>query len=34
MLGQKLDINLEIQRADSKKFQGEKVKIVPRSQDS
>lgn len=28
MLGQMLDIDLEIQRTDFKKFQGEKVKTV------
>lgn len=34
IIGQKLDINLKIRRSYFKKFQGQKVKIVPGSQDS
>ena len=34
IIGQKLDINLKIRRGYFKKFQGQKVKIVPSSQDS
>lgn len=34
IIGQKLDINLKIQRGYFKKFEGQKVKTVPGSQDS